>query len=539
MATAIDSETSTANPVGTSVELSDLTLTIGGRPLLEHASARFEPGKVTLIVGGSGVGKSLLLRALARLADTIPEFNAHGDIRFLGPNKRKTEQPHVGVVFQNFALFDELSPKGNVRLALDHSRRVDGTHRIAANPDQLLSELNVPTHVRTSMLSGGQKQRLAIARTLAYDPDVVLYDEPTSGLDPSTASQVASLIGRTHQSHPATSIIVTHDYEALAPIADAVFLFDAESKSLVEIDVGEIDSLGDRLQSPPITVPINEPQNAISLATQTTSNLLTYCGDFFANTTRAIEAAAVAPFRLLPLWKSPKWGLRYLAHYLRLVAGPSAWIYIAIAGLIIGFVATHFTFRFLPYANYTEPLLVEDLLSSMGFALYRILVPILATILIAARCGAAVASDVGGKTYGQQIAALKTLGISPANYLQTGILYAFLIGTPLLTAVGFLVAKMTSVVVFAATHPAYGPEFWRLHFHDQLTIPGQFWYAGTGWLLAKLLLCGTGIATIAFYQGTRRKLSSEHVSGGITSTILFSTLFVLTVHFGFTFFEFK
>ena len=70
-------------------------------------------------------------------------------------------------------------------------------------------------------------------------------------------------------------------------------------------------------------------------------------------------------------------------------------------------------FRFLPFASYTKPLLIEDLLTSMGFALYRIFVPVLATILIAARCGAAVASDVGGKSYGHQIDALRTLGVRP------------------------------------------------------------------------------------------------------------------------------
>ena len=74
----------------------------------------------------------------------------------------------------------------------------------------------------------------------------------------------------------------------------------------------------------------------------------------------------------------------------------------------------------------------------MGFALYRILVPILVTILIAARCGAAVASDVGGKRYGRQMDALKTLGVDPRRYLLTGILYAFLFGTPLLLAIGYL-----------------------------------------------------------------------------------------------------
>ena len=95
-------------------------------------------------------------------------------------------------------------------------------------PDRLLEELGVPTDVPTHALSGGQRQRLAIARTLAYDPDVVLYDEPTSGLDSATAAEVTRVIAATHAKHPCTSIVVTHDYESLSRIADAIYLIDPD-----------------------------------------------------------------------------------------------------------------------------------------------------------------------------------------------------------------------------------------------------------------------------------------------------------------------
>ena len=198
-----------------------------------------------------------------------------------------------------------------------------------------------------------------------------------------------------------------------------------------------------------------------------------------AETSRLLEACLDAVWRLVPVWKSPWWGFRFFLHYLRAVASPSAWLYIAIAGAIIGFVSTYFTFRFLPSANYTKPLVIEDLLRSMGFALYRILVPILATILIAARCGAAVASDVGGKRYGRQMDALRTLGVEPKRYLLTGILYAFLLGTPWLLAISYASAAVTSLVVFTATHPVRGPWFWQLHFHRELVVPDQWLYAGS------------------------------------------------------------
>lgn len=521
------------------VELRDVTLRAGQRILLDNTSAGFEAGKITLIVGRSGVGKSTLLKAIAGLI----EADENG-LQLSGPitltdeqGQRIQEHRSVGVVFQDFALFDEFSPLENVRLATAHgSLESKADTRLAAK--RLLDELGIPTRVRTASLSGGQRQRLAIARVLASGPDVVLYDEPTSGLDAATAAEVTRVIERTYASHPCTLLIVTHDFEALSRIADRIYLMDPNQCALRQIGtedwprLSEIMAESGSSQDELLRIPASQLPLGVQYARNQTAR-------FLEKTSRVLEACAQLPWHLLPLWKSPRWGCRFLLHYLRAVASPSAWLYIAIAGAVIGFVSTYFTFRFLPNANYTKPLLIEDLLRSMGFALYRILVPILVTILIAARCGAAVASDVGGKRYGRQMDALKTLGILPQRYLLTPILYAFLLGTPLLVAIGYVASAATSLVVFTATHPAHGPWFWQLYFHRELTVPGQLLYDGTYWLLAKSTACAAGIALIAYARGTAPKDSSRAVSRGVTSTILWATLLVLSVHFVFAFFEFE
>jgi ABC-type transporter Mla maintaining outer membrane lipid asymmetry permease subunit MlaE len=299
----------------------------------------------------------------------------------------------------------------------------------------------------------------------------------------------------------------------------------------------EWPNLRELLQPPALDAPVSPPRR--EAVRRRLAWLQAKAADFFVATSRAAEEAALLPWRLAPIWRSPLWGLRALWHYLTLVAGPTAWIYIAIAGAIAGYVTTYFTFRFLPYAPYTEPLLIEDLLAAMGFSLYRILAPILVMILIAARCGAAVASDVGGRSYGRQLDALRTFHAPPKRYLLTNILYAFLLGTPLLLAIGYTAAAAVSVVVFTVTHPERGPEFWELHYHNRLRDPGQWWFSGTHWLLAKTLLSAAGIAAIAYHRGASEKNSPRDVSTGVTSTVLWATLYVLVVHFAFAFYEFE
>lgn len=533
-----------------SVVLHDFTLAAGDRTLLDHVDATFEPGKVTLIVGCSGAGKTLLLRSIAGLLDpAAKEIRTTGSLKIADRELIHDTGPRsVGVVFQQFALFDELSPTENVKLAHAHrsSHRIkdvdnhrSDTARSSLDPETLLTELQIPRQVRTSSLSGGQQQRLAIARTLTYNPDVILYDEPTSGLDVATASQVASLIRTTHDAHPKTSIIVTHDFQSLSPIADDIYLFDVHSQSLQRVVDEDWSVVREKLKPVARKEPTVEPMTWWSYPAKRLREAVSDPTAFFVATSRAFETVATLPLNLLPRWKSPTWGMRYFLHYLRLVAGPSAIAYICLTGFIIGFVTTHFLFRYLPFAKYTEPLLIEDLLGTIGFGLFRIMIPILATVMIAARCGAAVASDVGGKSYGKQMDALRTFGAEPKRYLLTNILFAFMIGTPILVFIAFHIAKLTSLVVFTATYPQYGPFFWEQHFHRDLNIPGQWLFNGAAWTFFKVLACGVGVAMIAYYRGARPKYSSSAVSSGITSAILWGTLYVLVVHFVFAFIEFE
>ncbi len=521
--------------VGTSIHIEKLTVLAGQRTLLNNASCTFPAGEVILLLGCSGVGKSVLLKIMAGLVNPNHEgIQYTGQISFVASSEAQRGISNgihpVSVVFQTFALLDELSPLQNVQIALDHA--VGKNSESSSRASQLLSELRVPTDRATSVLSGGQQQRLAIARAIAPNADVVFYDEPTSGLDTRTAQQVADLIRETHQRYRRTSVLVTHDYETLSRIADRIVLLDHLQQRLIELPKSEWNNLATALGTPP-----SAATNVIADTWKV--QIGNGIRQFLIDSGRLFEDVLMLPFSLLPLWRSWRWGLRYSVYYLRLVAGPSACVYIAVAGMILGYVAQDFVFRYLPFRQFTEPLLTENLLHATGFSLYRFLVPILATILIAARSGAAVAADVGSKVYGNQLDAMKTFGMNPTRSLRTPILYAFLFGMPFLALLSYAVAAVTAAFAFLISHPDLGVAFWDAHFHKELSQPASILYRGTAWLFAKLICCSLGVAMISWRCGVTPKLSGSEISLGVTRTILWATLFVLFVHFLFSLFEFR
>jgi putative ABC transport system ATP-binding protein len=191
--------------------------------VLHHVDFAPAPGKLTAVLGASGSGKSTLLNALSGLIK--PEAGRvlfdGTDISSLGEARRdRWRRDHVGLVFQNFHLIEELSPRDNVRLAGWFDRL--STARLAGRADALLRDLGVPAR-RNSLhgLSRGEQQRVALARALMFDPPVILADEPTASLDRATGKAVASLLGGLARREGRTVIVATHDPDLIAA-ADAI-----------------------------------------------------------------------------------------------------------------------------------------------------------------------------------------------------------------------------------------------------------------------------------------------------------------------------
>jgi len=208
-----------------------------GRALLSHAALNVRRGEFVLLVGPSGSGKSTLLRLIAGLGHALDcPLEVSGRVTVEGEAPGYGAAARVGLVFQNHALFDELSAVSNVRFAFDHRPNgQDARHE----PEALLRDLNVNPTARPATLSGGERQRVAVARTLAMDPPILLFDEPTTGLDPGRARSVAELIARTHRMSEKTVVIVTHDIEPFLAFEPRIILIDGDEGKLVETSANE------------------------------------------------------------------------------------------------------------------------------------------------------------------------------------------------------------------------------------------------------------------------------------------------------------
>jgi ABC-type transporter Mla maintaining outer membrane lipid asymmetry permease subunit MlaE len=170
--------------------------------------------------------------------------------------------------------------------------------------------------------------------------------------------------------------------------------------------------------------------------------------------------------------------------------------------------------------------------------LFRVLAPLLVTLLVAARTGAAFAADVGGKVYARQFDALRSFGVDPSRYLLTALELALLLAMPFLVWVMWWLGEFASLGVFLFTHPDRNYFFWDRAFHRGLINEEFPLHWGWNWVLAKTECCAFGIAAIAWFVGAREKLSADDVSRSVTRTVIAASLWVLVVHFLFAFFEF-
>jgi len=206
----------------------NITKRLGGKTILDNVSLRLDKGDLKVLIGPSGGGKSTLLQCLNLLI--LPE---KGQISLEGRdihprNKRELSsfRQQVGMIFQDFNLFDHLSAFENVRIALIKVKKL--SRRAASErAAQELARVGLSDKggLYPAQLSGGQKQRVAVARALAMDPKVMLLDEPTSALDPELIGEVLAVI-KDLSLAGMTMLMATHQVGFSAQLADEFMFMD-------------------------------------------------------------------------------------------------------------------------------------------------------------------------------------------------------------------------------------------------------------------------------------------------------------------------
>ena len=205
----------------------------GGRVILNDVSLQFARGKVTAILGGSGCGKTTLLRLIGGVY--APQ---EGSVSFDGKRVDARDQDalfrlrrRLGMLFQFGALFTDLSVFDNVAFPLrEHSSLDESMIR-----DIVLMKLNAvglrgAAQLRISEISGGMARRVALARAIALDPECLMYDEPFAGLDPISMGVTANLIRTLNDTTGATSLMVSHDVQECFAICDYAYLLSSQGR---------------------------------------------------------------------------------------------------------------------------------------------------------------------------------------------------------------------------------------------------------------------------------------------------------------------
>ena len=209
------------------IEVKNLTFKRGERVIYDNLNLKVQQGKITAIMGPSGIGKTTLLKLIG--GQLYPE---QGEILFDGQdicrlsNRELYEvRKRMGMLFQSGALFTDISTFDNVAFPIrEHTRLPESLIRQIVLMKLEAVGLRGAADLMPSELSGGMARRAALARAIALDPDLIMFDEPFTGQDPISMGVIVSLIKRLNEALNLTSIVVSHDVQEVLSIADYAYI---------------------------------------------------------------------------------------------------------------------------------------------------------------------------------------------------------------------------------------------------------------------------------------------------------------------------
>lgn len=217
------------SPNNTIIDVQELVTHYGDTLVLDHVSCNIKKGEIFVIIGGSGCGKTTLLRHMTGLLQPTS-----GHIYFMGEDIARMDedqlarmQRNIGIAFQSSGLFNSMTVGDNVALPLrEYGRMDDKLIDSVVRLKLSLVGLASAQDLMPDELSGGMRKRAGIARAIALDPPVVYFDEPSAGLDPIMASGLDDLILNLRKLLGSTFVIVTHELDSIRKVADRVMMLD-------------------------------------------------------------------------------------------------------------------------------------------------------------------------------------------------------------------------------------------------------------------------------------------------------------------------
>ncbi len=232
------------------IEVVAVTKSFDGVEVLKKIDTSFEPGKVNLIIGKSGSGKTVLVKCIVGLLKPTEGAVLFDKKKFsdLGGQKLKELRREMGMLFQGNALFDSSTVEENVRFPLDMFTKLtldEKTDRV----NEVLKRVNLvnANHKLPSEISGGMQKRVGIARAIVMNPKYLFCDEPNSGLDPQTAIVIDELIKELTLEYNMTTVVNTHDMNTVIANGDKIIFlhqgnkhWEGNNKSLFETDNKEL-----------------------------------------------------------------------------------------------------------------------------------------------------------------------------------------------------------------------------------------------------------------------------------------------------------
>ncbi|MCF7885769.1 MAG: ATP-binding cassette domain-containing protein [Candidatus Marinimicrobia bacterium] len=227
------------------ININNLSVNYGKTTVLEDINISIPRGEITVILGGSGCGKTTLLKSMLKLqplaAGSIKIFN-----RNIKSSEFNQELKKIGMVFQNGALLNSITVRNNISIPLKHHTNLPDEiiDRIIISKLKLVN-LEGAGHLLPAELSGGMKKRAAVARAIALDPVLLFCDEPSAGLDPITSASLDNLLIKLKQQLDMTMVIVTHELASVRRIADNI-IFLHEGKILFQGSYNEIQNSDNR-----------------------------------------------------------------------------------------------------------------------------------------------------------------------------------------------------------------------------------------------------------------------------------------------------